>query len=162
VLRDFLAFSISGPFFNWFVVGAHYPKAFRLKTEQESRIFSLLSMVTVNGALGRLVNSAALSPFLLGSDPLLPDFHLFQILELGNTFSELFEMPEIDVLKNNAALQPFYEAMLERPSTRAILSEQAAEYATTRHEILEQFGRVYAEMLKPARQGLAAMFGHEV
>lgn len=161
-LNDFLTFSISGPFFNWFVVGAYYPQAFRLKTEQESRIFSLLSMVTVKGALGRLADGSVLGPFLLGRDPVLPDFHLFHILELGKTFSEIFEMPEIDLLDGNAPLRAFHDAMLERPSTRKILEEQAAERAMTEREIFEEFGKAYADMLKPARQGLQALFGHEV
>ena len=58
---------ISGPFFNWFVVGAYFPKAFRVKAEQESQIFSTWSMIMIKDALERLVRGSKLTPFLLGS-----------------------------------------------------------------------------------------------
>ncbi len=161
-LNDFLTFSISGPFFNWFVVGAYYPQAFRLKTEQESRIFSILSMVMIKGAVGRLVGGSRMAPFLLGAEPSLPDFHLFHILELGKTFSGMFEMPTINLLTGDAVLQKFYDSMSERPSTREILAEQVAERPLTEREIFEEFGKAHEALLKQGRVGLRAMFGHEV
>jgi glutathione S-transferase len=161
-LADFVTFSISGPFFYWFVGGAYYPKAFHLKVEAESEIFSKLSMVMVSGALGRLVQAGEMTPFLLGAEPTLPDFHLFHVLELGRTFSDLFDMPLIDLLAPNPALRAFYDAMAARPTTRTILDRQEAEYPTTRHEILEEFGKAVEPMLKQGRAGLQALFGHEV
>jgi glutathione S-transferase len=162
VLSDFLTFSVSGPFFNWFVVGAYYPQAFRLKTEAESATFSQLSMVMVRGALGRLVNGAEMQPFLLGSEPMLPDFHLFYILELGKTFAAMFDMPLINVLAGDDALQRFYDAMEARPATADILTKQRDELPLTRREIFEEFGTAVAPMLQQGRPALAAMFGHEV
>ena len=53
--NDFITFSISGPFFNWFVFGAYFPKAFRLKTDKESHIFSMCSLFMIKEALGRLM-----------------------------------------------------------------------------------------------------------
>jgi glutathione S-transferase len=161
-LGDFLTFSISGPFFNGFVVGAYYPRAFRLKMEEESMIFRNLSMVMVKGSLGRLVNGSDMSPFLLGSEPHVPDFHLFHVLELGKTFAQMFEMPLLDLLKDDDALNRFYDAMSSRPSTQEILASQATEQAVTEREIFEEFGKAYEPMLKQGRAGLAAMFGHEV
>lgn len=161
-LADFVTFSISGPFFYWFVVGAYYPHAFHLKVETESEIFSKLSMVMISGSLARLVNAGEMKPFLLGAEPTLPDFHLFHVLVLGRTFSELFDMPMLDLLGGNPALRGFHDAMASRPSSRTILERQAAEYATTRHEILEEFGRTVEPLLKQGRVGLQALFGHEV
>jgi len=162
VISDFLTFSVSGPFFNWFVVGAYYPQAFRLKTEAESATFSQLSRVMVGGSLGRLVNGAEMRPFLLGSEPTLPDFHLFHVLELGKTFAGMFDMPLINVLAGDAALQRFYDAMAARPATADILAKQRDELPLTRREIFEEFGTTFAPMLQEGRVGLAAMFGHEV
>ncbi len=159
--NDFLTFSISGPFFNWFVVGAYYPQAFRLKTEEESRIFSSWSLINVKSALGRLIPSSQMSPFLLGAEPTLPDFHLFHILQLGKTFAEIFEMPLLNLLAGDEALQKFYAAMSLRPSTEEVLKAQAAEYAVTKREIFEDFGDAYEEDLKLARLALKALFGRD-
>lgn len=161
-LSDFLTFSISGPFFNWFVVGAYYPKAFRLKTEEESITFSKLSMVMVKGSLDRLVKGSDMTPFLLGSEPLMPDFHLFHILELGKTFADMFDMPLFNLLQGDDALNRFYDAMSSRPSTQEILASQADERPVTEREIFEEFGKAYEPMLKQSRIGLSALFGHEV
>jgi len=160
--NDFLTFSISGPFFNWFVVGAYYPQAFKFKTERESEIYSSWSLIMIKGALGRLIGSAKMSPFLLGPDPCLADFHLFHILELGKTFSQIFEMPLLNLMGKNEALQNFYTAMSSRTSTREILQAQAGELALTRHEIFEEFGKAMEDSLVPARAALKALFGHEV
>lgn len=161
-LNDFLTFSISGPFFNWFVIGAYYPKAWRMKTEQESQIFSTWSMLMIGNGLGRLVEGSKLSPFLLGTEPTLPDFHLFHVLELGRIFSQLFEMPFLNLSAGNQALQEFHQAMSSRPSTKEILDAQAGELALTRHELFEEFGKAYEEMLKPSKAALEALFGHEL
>ena len=161
-LADFVTFSISGPFFYWFVVGAYYPHAFHLKLEAEAEIFSKLSMVSISGSLTRLVNAGEMKPFLLGAEPSLPDFHLFHVLELGSTFSELFDMPMINLLSGNQVLQEFHDAMAARPSSRTILDRQATEYTATRHEILEEFGKTVEPLLKQGRVGLQALFGHEV
>ncbi len=161
-INDFLTFSISGPFFNWFVVGGYWPQAWGAKTEKESDIFSSWSMVMIKNGLGRLTEGSQMSPFLLGTEPLLPDYHLFHILELGKTFSNIFKMPFLNVLEGDVVLQRFYDAMLLRPSTVAVLEAQAGEYDTTRREIFEEFGDAYADMLKPAKAGLSMLFGHAV
>ncbi len=160
--NDFITFSISGPFFNWFVVGAYYPQTFGFETERESEVFSSWSLVIVKNALARLLQGAKLSPFLLGPDPCLPDFHLFHILELGKTFSQMFEMPFLDLMAGDEALQGFYTAMSSRASTQEILQAQADEYALTRRELFEEFGVAYEQILVPARAALQALFGHEV
>ena len=161
-MNDFITFSISGPFFNWFVVGAYFPKAFKVKAEQESQIFSTWSMIMIKDALGRLVGGSKMTPFLLGSDPYLPDFHLFHVLELGKTFSKIFEMPFMNLLEGDEALEKFYEGMLSRRSTKEILEAQEREYPVTKRELFEEFGEAYEEMLKPGKAALQAMFGHEV
>lgn len=161
-LNDFITFSISGPFFNWFVVSGYYPKAFGVKTEQESQIFSTWSMLMIRSALARLRSSARAQPFVLGREPYLPDFHLFHILELGRTFSALFDIPFMNLVEGDESLRKFYDAMAARSSTKVILAAQAQEFPLTRHELFEDFGPAYDEMLKPARVALRAMFGHEV
>ena len=159
---DFITFSISGPFFNWFVAGAYFPQAFRMKTEVESQIFSSWSLVLINGNLRRLIPSSEMSPFLFGEEPCLADFHLFHIFELGKTFSEIFEMPTMDLTSGDATLQRFYDALAERPSTKEILEAKAQELPLTRHEIFAEFGKAYEGMLRESKQALRAMFGHEV
>jgi glutathione S-transferase len=161
-LGDFLTFSISGPFFNWFVVGAYFPKAFGLKTEEESMTFSKLSMMMVGGSLGRLVQGSDMSPFLLGSEPHVPDFHLFHILELGKTFADMFGMPLLNLLQGDDALNRFHEAMSLRPSTQEILASQADEKPVTQREIFEEFGKASEPMLKQGRVVLRALLGHDV
>ena len=161
-VNDFLTFSISGPFFNWFVVGAYYPQTFGFKTERESEIYSSWSLVTVKNGLARLIGGAKMSPFLLGPDPCLPDFHLFHILEIGKTFSQIFEMPTLNLMAGDDALQEFYTAMSSRASTQEILEAQADEYSLTTQELFEEFGKAYEPMLMPARAALQALFGHEV
>jgi hypothetical protein len=39
-------------------------------------------------------------------------------------FSELFDMPEMHLFRDDPALQTFYDAMCERPSTRKILASK--------------------------------------
>jgi glutathione S-transferase len=161
-LNDFITFSISGPFFNWFVISGYFPKAFGAKTDQESQIFSTWSMLMIRGSLGRLSSSAQWQPFVLGREPSLPDFHLFHILELARTFSALFDIPFMNLLEGDEGLQKFYDAMAARPFTKEILAAQAQEFPITRQELFRVFGRAYDEMLKPGKAALRAMFGHDV
>ncbi|MEH6593085.1 MAG: glutathione S-transferase family protein [Halioglobus sp.] len=161
-INDFLTFSISGPFFNWFVVGAYWPQAWGASTELESDIFSTWSMISIKGSIARILNACSLSPYLLGNEPSLPDFHLFNILELGKTFSDFFNMPALNLTSGDARLEAFYQAMIARPSSKLILAEQEKEREMTRTEIFEHFGPAYKEMLIPAKAGLSALFGHEV
>jgi glutathione S-transferase len=161
-VNDFLTFSVSGPFFNWFVVSGYYPQAFRVKTEDESRIFGIWSAFMIRGNLGRMTGSAVMEPYLLGSEPCLPDFHLFHILELGKTFSKMFDLPMLNLLTDNETLQNFYDAMSSRASSKEILAEQAAELAMSQREIFEEFGKAYAPMLKSGNAVLTTLFGHEV
>ncbi len=160
--NDFITFHISGPFFNWFVAGAYFPQAFRMKTQNESHIFSAWSVVMIKGALRRLIPSSSMEPFLLGAAPCLPDFHLFHVLELGKTFSKIFEMPLLNLAEGDEALQKFYGAMASRPSTKEILEAQANELPLTKREIFEEFGDAYEELLKEGKGALQAMFGHEI
>jgi glutathione S-transferase len=161
-VSDFLSFSVSGPFFTWFLVGGYMPKAWEWNIEKESEIFSHYSMVLNRMYLGRMIDNSAMSPFLLGDQPTLPDFHLFHILELGKTFSAFFDMPFIDLAAHDGALQEFYQAMLERPSTIKVIAQQESERELTRREIFEEFGNTVKDVLVPARQGLSMLFGHEV
>ena len=161
-LNDFITFSISGPFFNWLVVTAYFPRAFGVKTEHESQIFSTWSMVMIKGALARLGRSARMQPFVLGQEPYLPDFHLFHILEAGRTVSALFDIPFMNLLEGDERLQKFYDAMAARPFTKEILAAQAQELPVTRQELFRDFGPAYDNNVKPARVALRAMFGHDV
>lgn len=161
-LNDFLSFSVSGPFFNWFVVGAYFPQAWRMNTEKESSIFSSWSLLMTRMALGRLTNSAKLTPYLMGEQPLLPDFQLFHILELSKTFSGFFNLPTMDLVAGDPTLQGFYDAMKDRPASQKILAAQDGESELTRRELFEEFGESFADMLEPARGALSAMFGHEI
>lgn len=160
--NDFITFHISGPFFNWVVAGAYFPQAFRMKTQNESHIFSMWSVFMIKNALGRLIPSSKMEPFLLGSAPYLPDFHLFHVLELGKTFSKIFEMPLMNLAEGDEALQRFYGAMSSRPSTKEILEAQANEFPRTKRELFEEFGKAYEELLKEGKGALQAMFGHEI
>jgi glutathione S-transferase len=161
-LNDFITFSISGPFFSWFVVSGYFPKAFGVKTERESQIFSTWSMLMLRGALERFASSARLRPFVLGQEPCLPDFHLFHILELSRTFSALFDIPFMNLLEGDESLRKFYDAMAARPVTKEILAAQAQEFPVTREELFRDFGAAYGKMLTPGRALLRAMFGHDV
>lgn len=147
-LNDYITFSLSGPFFNWLFVGGYFPKTLGFQTERESGVFSVWSMLMIKGALTRLVGRSRLQPFLLGEEPYLPDFHLFHVLELSRTFSELFEIPFMNLVEGNKELSRFYQAMAERPMTQAILAAQAHEFPVTRRELLEEFGTTYAQLLK--------------
>lgn len=130
--NDFITFSLGGPFFTWFVFSAYLPKAFQLKVEDEARVYGLCSFFFVRDALSRLIQASKMTPFLLGDEPFLPDFQLFHTLEVSRTFSDIFQMPMLDLLSNNTALQGFYDAMRARSSTREILAHQASELAVTK------------------------------
>ncbi len=158
--NDFITFSLGGPFFNWFVFGAYFPRAFGLKTEHESQLFSLCSLYMIKGALGRLIEGSTMAPFVLGERPCLPDFQLFHMLEVGKTFSKLFDMPSLNLVEGDERLQRFYDAMAALASTTDILAAQASELETTTHELFEEFGEAYRNTL--SRNVLSAMFGHEV
>ena len=54
-----------------------------------------------------------MQPFLLGPEPTLPDFHLFHVLELGKTFSKIFDMPFLNLLEGDVVLQQFYEETID-------------------------------------------------
>lgn len=158
--NDFITFSISGPFFNWFVFGAYFPKAFRLKTEKESHLFGVCSLYLIKGALMRLLDSSPMDPFVLGADPCLPDFQLFHLLELGRTFAKLFEQPLLNLMEGDAILQRFHAAMSARSSTKKILKAQASELPATKRELFEEFGKAYEPVV--AKEILQAILGHEV
>lgn len=160
-MNDFITFSISGPFANWFMVSGYFPKAFGAKTEHESRVFSAWSGLLIRGTLARL-GSARWQPFLLGPEPCLPDFQLFYVLELSQTFSTLFDLPAMNLLAGDERLQRFYDAMAARPVTSGILAAKAQELPISSRELFEEFGTAYDRMLKPGRKTLSAVFGHEV
>jgi glutathione S-transferase len=161
-MNDFITFSISGPFFNWFVVSGYFPKAWGMKTEVESQIFSTWSVFMLGDAISRLLSSARMEPYLLGSTPYLPDFHLFHILELGKTFSEVLDIPFMNLTGGNEVLRKFYDVVSARPSTLEILETQAGEHETSVRELFEDFGPAYAERVGPGKAILEALFGHEV
>lgn len=161
-INDFITFSISSPFFSWFFAGAYFPQAFHTKTEKESEIFSSWSMVLVRGGLMRLAASAKFEPFLLGEKPCLPDFQLFHVLQLGKTFSKMFNLPFMNLTEGDEVLQNFYTTMAERSSTQEILQSQKEEYDLTKKELFEEFGNAYADQIKLAKVALEAFFGHEI
>jgi hypothetical protein len=101
-----------------------------------------------------------MEPFLLGKEPLLPDFQLFHTLELSQTFSELFEMPMMNLFRGHAVLQKFHDAMCERPSTRKILAAKASELDVTRKELFEEFGAAYLQIVD--KRVLGKIVGHKV
>ena len=160
--NDFITFSIGGPFFNFFVIGGYFPQAFRAKTEKESLIFSKWSAFMIKGALFRLKQSSKMEPFLFSSSPCLPDFQLFHILELGQTFSKVFDIPMLNLMKGDKTLEGFYAAMAARTATMEILEAQANELALTERELFEEFGKAYEGMMSEGKVALQAMFGHEV
>ena len=133
-----------------------------MNTQKESEVFSHWSMVMARMGLGRLIGGSAMSPFLLGDEPMLPDFHLFHILKLGKTFSEFFSLPALDLAEGDEKLTAFYQSMAERPASIAVFDEQDKEKELTRREIFEEFGKAYSDILAPAKAGLSALFGHEV
>jgi glutathione S-transferase len=158
--NDFVTFSIGGPFFNWFVFSAYFPKAWRLNVEKEAHIYSLCSVCLIKDGLARLVGGSTMEPFLLGKEPFLPDFQLFHTLELSQTFSELFEMPMMNLLRGDAALRKFFDAMCERPSTRKIRAAKLSELDVTKKELFEGFGEAYLKIID--RRVLEKIVGHEV
>jgi glutathione S-transferase len=160
--NDFITFSIAGPFFNWFVISAYFPKAWKLKVEKEAHIYSLCSVLITKLWLTRLVDGSKMEPFLLGKEPFLPDFQLFYTLELSQMFSELFGIPEMHLFRDDSALQKFYDAMCERPSTREILAAKESELDVTRKELFGgEFSAAYLDKVVD-RRILEKIFGHEV
>ena len=161
-LNDFLTFSIGGPFFNWFVVSKHFPVAWKLKTEDESRIFAQWSMMLVNGEAQRLVAAGEMSPFLLGVEPTLADFQLFYVLEHGRTFSFMLDDSSFDLRLNNPSLMAFYNAMAQRPATKKVLEHREDEFDENRREYFEEMESGFSELIQGTRPILESMFGHEV
>ena len=161
-LNDFLTFSVGGPFFNWFVVGKHFPVAWKLKTDEESRVFALWSMMLVNGELQRLLGAGKMSPFLLGSEPNIADFQLFYILEHGKTFSLMLDDSSFDMRLNNKMLMTFYDAMAQRPAAKRVLERREDEFEENRKEYFNEMESGFSEMISGARPLLESMFGHEV
>ncbi|MFZ1713390.1 MAG: glutathione S-transferase family protein [Nitrosomonas sp.] len=159
--NDFITFSIAGPFFNWFVVSGYFPKAWKLKIEKEAHIYNLFSVLLSKMWLSRLVNGSRMEPFLLGKEPFLPDFQLFYTLELSQMFSELFEIPEMHLFRDDPALQTFYDAMCERPSTQKILAAKELELDVTKKELYGGFGAAYLDK-HIDRRLLGGLFGREV
>ena len=160
-LNDFITFSISGPFFNWFVVSGYDPRRWG---EDRAGVPDLQHVADADDEkrAGASSSSARLQPFVLGQEPYLPDFHLFHILELGRTFSALFDIPFMNLLEGNKSLQKFYDAMAARPFTKEILAAQAQEFPVTRQELFRDLGALTTRCWKPGRVALRAMFGHDV
>lgn len=159
--NDFITFSIAGPFFNWFVLSAYFPKAWKLKVEKEAHIYNLCSVLLSKIWLTRLVNGSKMEPFLLGKEPFLPDFQLFYTLELSQMFSELFEIPEMHLFRDDPVLQKFYDAMCERTPTQEILAAKESELDLTKKELFGGFGAVYLNK-HIERKIIEKIFGHEV
>lgn len=111
--------------------------------------------------LSRLVNGSRMDPFLLGKEPFLPDFQLFYTLELSQMFSELFEIPEMHLFRDDPVLQTFYDAMCERPSTREVLAAKELELEVTKKELYGGFGAAYLDK-HIDRRILEGLFGREV
>lgn len=161
-ISDFLSFHIIGPYFNWFVVSGHFPIAWGLRTNSESRIYGQWSRFLVQGELERLLSRERLSPYFCGSQPTLPDFQLFYMLEHGRVLADLYRLPELDLRDSNATLETFYWDMTSRASTAEILGRRANFFATDARELLTEMKPAHEDMLTSARLALAEMFGHQV
>lgn len=158
-LCDFIDFTISGPMFNWLVISGYFPKAFRLKCEEEASIFSRFSMLRVKDGLDRVSSTAELSPYLLGNRPLMPDFQLFQLLRSGKVFARIFDMPALDLASGDEKMASFYNTMETRESTQLLSKRQDTELPETEKEIFEQFAGVVGPGI---RDGIGALLGHPV
>lgn len=161
-LADYINFSVGGPFFTWFVVGAHFPLAWRLDTAEESRVFGQWSAMLTAGELRRLLDAYAPDPFLLGSMPTLADFQLFYILEHGRMLHRLVDDANYNLMSIDPRLGAFYEAVAERPATQWVLAEREAEFELSRREYFEEMEAGFRPMLDGLRPFLEALFGHPV
>lgn len=161
-INDFITFSISGPFFLWFVVGKHFPFAWKMKTEDESRVFSLWSMMFVNGDIRRLLDAVKTRPYLTGESPTIADFQMFYVLEHGKTFAAMLDDPSFDLRQTDERLNLFYESMCARPATQWVLEQRQAEYELSRREYIEEMESGFGEVMRGAKPYLSALFGHEV
>jgi len=159
---DFLTFHVWGPYFNWFVVSGHFPIAWDLRTEEESRIFALWSIFLVKGEMQRFLSASNFSPFLFGANPTLPDLQLLHLLEHGRILSQLYNQPELDFMDGDDTLTAFYEAMAARPSTAQILAAREKEFDVNSHELLNEMKPAHKDMLTNAKAILSEMFGHPV
>ncbi len=158
-LNDFFTFSVSGPFFNWLVVGGYFPNPLKLKCEAESAIFAKLSMLRIKDSLSRIMGSARLSPYLLGSEPHMPDYQLFQLLEAGKTFGEMLSMPDMDLTAFDERTNRYYQSVATRKSSQVIAARQREELPLTRREIFEQFPLIRSAEIRPR---LSKLLGHAV
>lgn len=158
-LNDFYTFTVSGPFFNMLVVGSYFPGPLGLRCEAESAVFRKLSLMRIREGLHRIMSTARLSPYLLGSEPCMPDFQLYQMLEAGEVFGAMLNMPELDVASTDERLTQYREMMRPRRSSQEISRRRDAEIALTQQEV---FGR-FPEIRAPgARKALASLLGREV
>ena len=158
-LNDFLTFSISGPVFNWLVVGGYFPQALQFKCADESEIFAKLSMIRVRDSIDRMLGTAKMTPFMLGDTTTMPDFQLYQILEAGKTFGAMFDMPALDLAAWDERLASLYAAISQMESSKKIATWQKEELPVTRKEIFEQFPNVLGPVI---RDGLSTVLGHQV
>ena len=161
-LCDYINFSIGGPFFTWFVVGAHFPIAWRFGTPRESAIFSQWAGMLVNGELGRLLDACQPSPCLLGDAPVLADFQLFYILEHGRAMARLVGDPSFDLAARDERLDAFYAHIAAPPATQWVLGQRETEFEESRREYFEEMEPGFRAMIEGTRPFLEMMFGHPV
>ena len=161
-LCDYLNFSVGGPFFTWFVVGAHVPVAWRLDTAKESVIFSQWAGMLVNGELARLLDAYPPSPWLLGSAPTLADFQLFYILEHGRAMSTLVDDPSFDLMAHDPRLADFYARSADRDAAGWVLACRESEFEQARREYFDEMEAGFRPMIDGMKPFLEAMFGHPV
>ncbi len=159
---DFLSTHVSGPYFNWFVVCGHFPIAWDLDTAAESNTFGQWSTFLVGGELGRLLDQQPLTPYFTGNRPRLPDYQLFYLLEHGRVLSDLYALPQLNLLHGREDLQHFYTVMAARPTTTWVLEQRENEHEQNAHELLAGMKPAHADMLRHARVMLAELFGHDV
>jgi hypothetical protein len=65
------------------------------------------------------------------------------------------------LFRDDPALQTFYDAMCERPSTREILAAKESELDVTKKELYAEFGAAYLNKFID-RRSLRGIFGREV
>ncbi len=75
--------------------------------------------------------------------------------------SELFELPEMHLFRDDPALQMFYDAMCDRSSTREILTAKESELDITKKELFGEFGAAYLTK-HINRKILGGIFGREI
>jgi len=158
-LNDFYTFTVSGPFFNMLVVGSYFPGPLGLRCEAESTVFRSLSLMRIREGLHRIMTTARPSPYLLGSEPRMPDFQLYQLLEAGEVFGRMLDMPDLDLAATDERLTQYRETMRRRGSSQEISRRREAEIALTRQEIFGRFPEIRAA---GARKAVMSALGREV